>query len=401
MKIEWNKKYTTISIYAFLVSCAVIIFFKCISEFEKLLDKISAALSILEPFIIGFAIAYILNFVLKFFENNIFSIGFIKKLNLNSKIKRCFSLFLTYIVTALLIFTFTKFMLPQLVSSIIGLVNDIPLYINESVKFTDKLLMNLNIQNEYLRILNGNFNEFINYIIKLGTNFIPIIGSVLGMIASSIWNIILGTIISMYLLIDKERFCALSKKIVCALFSKRISDKLLYIVNMTNDTFGNFIVGKILDSFIIGVLTFIVLTVTKMPYNLLIAVIIGITNIIPFFGPIIGAVPAIIIILFVSPIKALWFILIILIIQQLDGNVIGPKILGNSIGISAFWILFAILVTGKFLGIIGMIIGVPLFAVIYVLIKNEIEDRLRKKGLKIRTEDYIKNRNEAHSDDEN
>lgn len=401
MKIEWNKKYTTISIYAFLVSCAVIIFFKCISELGALLDKVNAALSILQPFIIGFSIAYILNFILKFFENNVFNLGVIKNLNLSRRSRRMCSLFLTYITAALVVFAFIKFVLPQLVSSIVGLVNDIPLYINETVKFTDGLLMNLNIQNEYLKILDGNFNKFIDYVIKIGTNFIPVVGSILTAVASSIWNIILGLIVSIYLLIDKERFCALSKKIVYALFSKRISDKVLYIVHMSNNTFGNFLVGKIVDSFIIGLLTFVVLTITKMPYSLLIAVIIGITNIIPFFGPIIGAVPAFIIILFVSPIKALWFILIILIIQQLDGNVIGPKILGNSIGISAFWILFAILVAGKFLGITGMIIGVPLFAVIYVLIKNEIEGILRKKGLKTKTEDYINNKEEVQTDDEN
>ena len=153
-------------------------------------------------------------------------------------------------------------------------------------------------------------------------------------------------------------------------------------------TFGKFLVGKLLDSCIIGVLTFFILTVCKMPYTILISVIVGITNIIPFFGPFIGAIPSFIIILFVSPVKALWFLLIILIVQQIDGNIIGPKILGDSIGISAFWILFAILVAGKFLGIVGMIVGVPLFAVIYSLLKEVVEGRLKKKGLKTDTKDY-------------
>lgn len=126
-----------------------------------------------------------------------------------------------------------------------------------------------------------------------------------------------------------------------------------------------------------------------MPYTLLISVIVGITNIIPFFGPFIGAIPSVIIILFVSPIKAFWFLVIILIIQQIDGNIIGPKILGDSIGISAFWILFSILVAGKFLGLVGMVIGVPLFAIVYSIIKEIIEDKLDKKGLKTETEDYM------------
>jgi len=153
-------------------------------------------------------------------------------------------------------------------------------------------------------------------------------------------------------------------------------------------TFSKFIGGKILDSAIIGILTFIILTIFKMPYVLLISVIIGVTNIIPFFGPFIGGIPSAIIILFASPIQALWFIIIIIVIQQIDGNIIGPKILGDSIGISAFWILFSLLVAAKFMGVVGMIIGVPLFAIIYSIIKEVVEDKLRKKGLPVETEEY-------------
>ncbi|MDU3724138.1 MAG: AI-2E family transporter, partial [Clostridium celatum] len=153
---------------------------------------------------------------------------------------------------------------------------------------------------------------------------------------------------------------------------------------------SRFLGGKILDSFIIGILTFVILTIFKMPYILLISVIVGVTNIIPFFGPFIGGIPAAIIILFVSPIQALWFILIIVVIQQIDGNIIGPKILGDSIGISAFWILFSLLVATKFMGFAGMVIGVPLFAIFYSIIKELIEDKLAKKGLPIETEEYGK-----------
>ena len=181
----------------------------------------------------------------------------------------------------------------------------------------------------------------------------------------------------------------LKQKITYALFPKNIAEKTIEITHRSNSTFGKFLVGKILDSLIIGILTFFILTISKMPYATLISVIVGITNIIPFFGPFIGAIPSFIIILFVSPVKALWFLVIILVIQQIDGNIIGPKILGDSIGISAFWILFAILVAGKFLGLVGMIIGVPLFAVVYSLIKEIIEAKLKKKGLNIETEDYL------------
>ncbi|NFS52398.1 AI-2E family transporter [Clostridium botulinum] len=382
MKINWNEKYNTISMYSFIVVSAIIVFYLSIAEFGSLLGKISGIIVILQPFIIGFSIAYILNFILKFYE---------KKLKKYSKLKakRGLGLVLTYITAMLLVGLFIQFVLPQLIQSIIGLVNDVPKFINESTKFINKLMLDLNISEEYLPLINNNFNEFINYIIKIATNLLPVLGSFVTKIASSIWNIVLGVIISIYLLIDKEKFCAMSKKVTYAIFFKNAAEKIIEITHRSNDTFGKFLMGKILDSFIIGILTFVILTIFRMPYAILISVIVGITNIIPFFGPFIGAIPSVIIILFVSPIKALWFLLIILVIQQIDGNIIGPKILGDSIGISAFWILFSILFAGKFLGLIGMIIGVPLFAVVYSIIKEIVEANLKKKGLKIKTKDYM------------
>lgn len=389
MKFDWNTKYTTMATYAFIVACSVIIFYLSISQLGMVLNKISGVIGILQPFIIGFSIAYLLNFLLRFYEDKVFEYKLVKKAKMKSKSKRGLGLLFTYVTAIIVAYLFIKFVLPQLFESIIGLINDIPMYINETTKFIDKLLLELNIEEQYLHLINDNFKDFINYVVKFCTNLIPVLGSFLTNIASSIWNIILGTIISIYLLIDKEKFCALSKKITYALLPKASANKVIEITHMSNDTFGKFLVGKIVDSAIIGVLTFIVLTICKIPYTILISVIVGITNIIPFFGPFIGAIPSVIIILFVDPIKALWFLVIIFIIQQLDGNIIGPKILGDSIGISAFWILFSILVAGKFLGLVGMIIGVPLFAVVYAIIKEIVENRLRKKGLKVETEDYL------------
>ena len=245
------------------------------------------------------------------------------------------------------------------------------------------------LNEEVFNFINTNFNDVTNYIIKQVTNMLPVLGGLVTSTAAGLWNVVLGIIISIYILIDKEKFCALAKKISYAILPQRAADKTIEITHRSSDTFGKFLSGKILDSLIIGILTFVVLTIFKMPYTLLVSVIVGITNIIPFFGPFIGAIPSVIIILFVSPVKALWFLLIILVIQQIDGNIIGPKILGDSIGISAFWILFSILVAGKFLGLVGMVIGVPLFAVIYSIIKEVVESQLDKKGMKTKTEDYM------------
>lgn len=387
MKINWNTKYNTISVYAFIVVCAIIAFYLSISQMSALMNKISHVIVILKPFIMGFAIAYILDFVLRFYENVVFETKFFKKFNIKSK--RGLGLLFTYVTAFLFIALFIHFVLPQLIDSIVGLVNDIPLYIADTTKFINGLIDNLNLGEQYQGVINENFNNLIDYIIKVATNLLPMLGGLLTTLLSSIWNIVLGLIISIYLLIEKERFFALSKKITYAILPKRAAIKTIELTHRSNDTFGKFLSGKILDSFIIGILTFVVLTIFNMPYTLLISVIVGITNIIPFFGPFIGAIPSVIIILFVSPIKAFWFLVIILIIQQIDGNIIGPKILGDSIGISAFWILFSILVAGKFLGLVGMVIGVPLFAIVYSIIKEIIEDKLDKKGLKTETEDYM------------
>lgn len=390
MKVDWNTKYTTIATYVVIVACSIIIFYLAISQIGAVLSKINGVIGILQPFIIGFSMAYLLNFILKFYEKTIFEYKRIKSLNLKQNTKRSFGILCTYTTALIVLFLFIKFVLPQVIDSIVGLINDIPMYIIETNKFIDTTLTKLNIDEQHLAMINENFNDLVNYIIKFATNLLPLLGGVLTTIASSIWNIILGVIISIYLLIDKEKFCALSKKITYAIFSKNASEKILEVSYMSNSTFGKFLIGKIVDSAIIGVLTFIILTVCKMPYAILVSVIVGITNIIPFFGPFIGAVPSFMIILFVSPIKALWFLLIIFIIQQLDGNFIGPKILGESIGISAFWILFSILVAGKFLGLIGMVIGVPLFAVVYAIVKEIVEGRLKKKNMNYKTEDYLK-----------
>ena len=391
MKINWNNKYTTIAIYSFLVAISVILFYLAISQVSIFTDrqKLNSIFVILQPFIIGFSIAYIINFLLEFYENKVFETKYVKKIRLKSK--RGLAIILSYITAFFIISMVVKFLLPQVIDSIVGLVNDIPTYINNTTNFVNNVINDLNIEDQYSKTLIDNFNNLINYIIRFITNLIPALGGFVARIASSIWNVILGIIVSVYLLIDKEKLCAVSKKITYGLLPENYANSIIELVHRSNYTFGRFLIGKIIDSLIIGVLTFIILAIFKMPYTILVSVIVGITNIIPFFGPFIGAIPSFIIILFVSPVQACWFLLIILFIQQLDGNVIGPKILGDTIGISAFWILFSILVAGKVLGIIGMIIGVPLFAIFYSVVKGFIEGKLKKKGLKTETKDYMKN----------
>ncbi|MDY5912338.1 MAG: AI-2E family transporter [Inconstantimicrobium porci] len=386
MKIDWNKKYNTIAVYVFLVIAAVILFYLGLSRISDLFDKIEVVISILQPFIIGFAIAYILNFILKFYEDRVLKDDYLKKIKI--KKKRTLGLIMTYFTAMLFIYLFSHFVMPQLIDSISRLANNVPKYGPNIINTADEVMRKFKISQEQMDTISETLKNVSSHVSKIVIDFIPTIGTYAAKFASRLWNIVLGFIISIYMLADKEKFAAIFKKVVFSIFNKNYSNKILMLASKSNDTFGKFFVGKIIDSAIIGVLTFVVLSIARMPYTLLLSVIIGLTNIIPFFGPFIGAIPSFIIILCVDPIKALWFIAIIFVIQQIDGNLIGPKILGDSIGISAFWILFAILVAGKFMGIVGMIIGVPVFAVIYTIIKENVENRLDKKGLKTDTRDY-------------
>lgn len=386
MKVEWNKKYTTIAIYAFLVISSSIIVYLMASQAEDLKIKFSGMIATMQPFIIGSAIAYIINFILNFYEKVVFELKYLNKLN--RKYRRGIGLLLSYLTAIIVISLFMQFVLPQLVDSIVGLANNIPQYVNDASHVITEISEKFNLESKYMNMIVEKWNELLNYIITLLTNLIPVIGNFIMTLGSSILNIIIGIIVSIYILIDKEKFIALSRKVTFSIFSAERSKRIVELAQRSNETFGKFLSGKILDSLIIGILTFIILTIFKMPYILLISVVISITNIIPFFGPFFGAIPSAIIILCVSPIKALWFIGIILVIQQIDGNIIGPKILGDSIGISAFWILFSLLIFAKFLGLIGMIIGVPIFAIIYSIIKENVERRLKAKGLPVETEKY-------------
>lgn len=207
---------------------------------------------------------------------------------------------------------------------------------------------------------------------------------------SSLMNWIIGLIVAVYVLVERESFEGQAKKMVYAFLPVANANVVIGIARKVNQIFSGFISGKLIDSLIIGVLCFIGLSVLRMPYTLLISVIVGVTNVIPFFGPYVGAVPSALLILFVNPIQCLYFIIFILVLQQIDGNIIGPKILGDSTGLSAFWVIFSILLFGGLLGFVGMVIGVPTFAVIYYLIKNGVEHLLHKKELPVETQQYTR-----------
>ena len=387
MKINWNKKYTTIAVYSFIVIAVSIIFYLIVSEFDRFNQVTIGYVSIIYPFVYGFVIAYLINYPMVFFAKQLKKISRLKKAK-SSKI-HILSLVLAYIFSGFLVYLFLAFILPQLIISITGLVKRIPDYIHSTTAFIEGLSDEIMIPPEVINFINERWIQLAEYINEIATKLIPSLLFFLKNTAQSFFNLFLGLIISVYMLAEKDRFISIGKKINYGIFSEKISNGIMKLFKKTHDIFRNFLGGKILDSFIVGVIAFIVLTIVKMPYSLLVAFIVGVTNIIPFFGPFIGAVPSFLIIFFESPIKALWFLVIILSLQQVDGNIIGPKILGDSLGISSFWILFSVLVSGKLFGFIGMIIGVPLFVLIYSIFKEIIENRLKEKGLPVETKEYL------------
>lgn len=388
MKIKWNAKYSTKLLYGFILVAASILFYLLVSGLEISTSKISKNFAVLKPFLYGFIIAYLVNSFLDFFEKSFQRIPKVNKIK-KSKL-RVLSLLLAYIVPALFICFFIVFVLPQLVASISGLISNIPYYTLKASEYLEKLIEDLMLPSEVIAVLDDWWANVTLKLTELSKQVVPNVLSIFRDTALSIWNVILGIIVSIYILSEKERFMALVKKVAYGTLGVRVADKAAELTTRANKIFSGFIVGKVIDSLVVGFIAFIVLSIVDMPYNILISFIITITNIIPFFGPFIGAIPSAIIIFFESPIMAFWFLIIILVLQQLDGNYIGPKVLGITLGISPFWILFSIMVSGKVFGFAGLIIGVPLFVFIYSIVKEVVEYLLMKRELPIETEEYIK-----------
>lgn len=328
--------------------------------------------AVLAPFIYGFVIAYLINFPYKFFQDKIFKPLFKNKRN-NKKLINVSAMVSAYCVI-LGIFVFLMLIIvPEIVSSLQQFFFNLPQYITSSSEFVDSIEKRFNIDiltyeqtNKILNTVSGNIDRFTDTLFPSVFNFTK--SFTLG-----IYNFAIGLIISMYLIGSKDKLINQLKLIIYTYIPKNTVNKTYQILRLSHNTFGNFLAGKVLDSLIIGILCFIGMKVLGIPYDLIISTLVGVTNIIPFFGPFIGAVPSILILLLVDPVKALWFTIFILILQQVDGNIIGPKILGNSVGISGLWIMFGVIIGGGLFGFMGMIIGVPVVAVLYTMISEHIK----------------------------
>ena len=391
-----NKNHIRWGLTAFLVILASLISYYIIFHIDNFKGILSNIIVILMPVIDGMVIAYLLTPLLNYFERKLIKpFCNILPFKLKPKPQRMCSIFVTMVVVFFGFYVFFAMVIPQISSSIMTIIEQFPTYVNTLTIWVSQILNDnpdfatfiTDMINEYSVDLNNFFN----------TKIIPEINNVIMTVSMSVvsilkelWNLVIGIIISFYLLGSKEKYAAQAKKIVYAFFSLETANRFISNTRFANKTFGGFFVGKIIDSIIIGILCFICTSIMGTPFCVLISVIVGVTNIIPFFGPFLGAIPSILLILFIDPIQALYFLIFVLILQQVDGNIIGPKILGSSTGLSSFWVIFSITLFGGLLGIFGMIIGVPIFAIIFASIKSLVESKLAIKELPVETAKYLR-----------
>lgn len=397
MKIDWNKKYTTLTAYACIIITFAVILIAAVLHLDVVWGGVRSVVSLLNPFIIGFCIAFLINPLMMLFENRV--LAFIGKKKPRLKLKRVLSIILAYIVVSVLIALFVYMVVPQIIQSYNDLQSNLSGYVNGAQEYVTNFFDKdkTPIPKFILRFvdlddLNDRMNDFIKNFYKVFLDFSPYIINFATNILNSLKNALIGIIVSIYFLFSKEKLCAQVKKTVYAFFNGKRASRMVRITRRTKKTFEGFIIGKIIDSIIIGILTFIVLMIVKMPYYPLVSVIVCVTNVIPFFGPFIGAIPSAVIIFIADPIKSLWFIVIIFAIQQLDGNVIGPAILGDSTNMSAFWVMFSIVFMSGVLGITGMFIGVPIFATLYALFVEYANKLLIARGKSRKLFNYYPNR---------
>ena len=401
MKLPWEKKHLCWGITAFFTIIASILFYMMLQRWYVIEAVLGLITKSLAPITYGLILAYLINPLMNWIEHGIvFPIVAAVARKKNKRvhtISRMISVIVSWAFTIAVIYALLALVLPEITESIESLIVSLPEYANHAMEWGGDFIKKNPAIETFLQQSIAGFSSNVRNIASKLNEFLPDIDTLLAGVTSSLYsvvsailNVLIGVIVSVYVLKDKERFTAQSKKVLYSIMPIEKANNVIALFRMTHDKFGNFITGKIFDSMIIGVICFVVMTIFKMPYPVLISVIVGVTNVIPFFGPFIGAVPSALLILFAKPGDCIGFIIFIILLQQFDGNILGPKILGSSTGISSFWVLFSILVGSGLFGIWGMVCSVPLFAVIYNLVREGCHKSLKKKGVDYTSETYEK-----------
>lgn len=386
------SQYIGWGITAFAVIAAGVLFYFSIDYMGDLVKAIRSLMGILSPFIWGLVISYLLVPSMMMYERKLFRplVASIKKrrpkVKLSKKLPRVLALILAEIVMLLLIAALIYLIVPQVYDSISAIITNSPAYFESASKAIDNLLHDFPEIEMYATKVFGNITETLtkwatNTLLPSMENIVTNITTGVFSVVKAVYNIAIGMIVSIYILYNKEPFIAHYRKALYCIFKPEKARKISSALRFADRTFMGFIVGKLLDSAIIGMICYVGCVVMRMPYDLLISVIIGVTNIIPFFGPFIGAIPSALLVLLVDPKMCLWFVIFIIVLQQIDGNIIGPKILGTSIGINGFWVLFSIVFFGGLFGFWGMLLGVPTFVIIYTAVERAVNRKLESRDL--------------------
>lgn len=349
---------------------------------------LSMIVSILTPFLIGFLFAYILNFPYKFFYTKAFGkIG--SKHKQLQKVKKPLALVCTYLIVIAVLVLIIQIAVPQIADNIINLLENLPVYFNNATTYINNLFEWINsvFKTDFsLDLAVKQITSELTNLLTLGNltstagGATKFVFDMLSSTTSGVYNFIMGIVISVYFLAEKEMLCRQVKRLAVAIFPIKWLPKIYEIIDITDTKCGRFLVGDIIDAAFVGFLTFVTMTIFQLPYAALIGVLIGVSNIIPFFGPFIGGVPSALILFLVSPKDMIIFVIILVIIQQLDGNLFKPKIIGNQVGLSSFWVLFSVIVGGALFGIVGFILGTPIYAVIYTLVGKKVRNSIDDKG---------------------
>lgn len=388
-RFQPNSRYFTIVIYGLMFVLGTILLVRIVGSFNNTVKLLGQALQVIAPFLVGAFIAFILYPLVRFFYRNLFK----NTLHMKSdKLSKWLSILVTYVIAIGVIAILMVFILPQLYTSITDIVDRLPVWYNNLTTMVDNFenrhadlgFIDYNVINEHLTSL---YPKIISYLTDTLANLLPYVVNTSMAIVKGVVNLIISIMVSVYMISDHKNIFYQFKKLLYAVFPKQAADTARTICRESTNIFLKFMYGKAIDSVIIGIICFICMNIFKFPYTVLISVIVGITNMIPYFGPYIGGVLGGIIIVIVNPVQVIFFAVMILVIQQFDGLFLGPKILGDSTGLKPLWVIFAIVVGGAMFGVLGMFLGVPTMAVICYILNIVVEHFLKKRNITVQPYD--------------
>ncbi|NLE26416.1 MAG: AI-2E family transporter [Clostridiaceae bacterium] len=368
--------------YFLLITYAILLYL-AVSNIKSVLAFLSTILVVLSPFIIGIVFAYVLNIIMGFFERHLFNKLTKSKKPFIRKLQRPLSILVTFTAVLIFLTIITLFMVPQLSESILTLKSNMSGYLESLNKFINNLADKYNLTGDIWNEISLNWNEILNKSSQFISAAIPQIYTFTKNLTNGIINIIMGVIVSIYLLAQKEKLIRIMKQFLYAFTPKETATKIVDTGIQANKTFQDFIAGQATEALILGALVLLGMLIFNFPYAVLCSVIIAVTALIPIFGAWIGTIPCVFIILMAQPQKAFWFIVFIVILQQLENNLIYPRVVGNSIGLDGLWVLFSLIVGGSLFGLAGMLVGVPTFAVLYMIIRRITNRKLKEKNIVI------------------